>query len=249
MPITNNEIKFIRSLSSKRAREEAGLFVCEGEKLVAEAVASGYEVSAVYRREDIGDKAMERITQLSSPSPVLALVRIPSSARGLDVKEAFGIAGGLVLGLDSVRDPGNLGTIIRLADWFGIRTVFASRDTVDIYNPKVVQATMGAVFRVRTVYCDLAALAAMFSREGMPVLGTFLDGDDIYSCPLPCSGTRMLVMGSESNGISPQVGAHVSRRLLIPSCSPDGKGSESLNVAIATAISCAELRRREKYGM
>lgn len=132
MPITNNEIKFIRSLSSKRAREEAGLFVCEGEKLVAEAVASGYEVSAVYRREDIGDKAMERITQLSSPSPVLALVRIPSSARGLDVKEAFGIAGGLVLGLDSVRDPGNLGTIIRLADWFGIRTVFASRDTVDI---------------------------------------------------------------------------------------------------------------------
>ena len=238
--ISKAEIKRIHALRAKKQRDESGLFVVEGEKLVAEALASGFEIDNVYRIEDIGREAMERITMLSSPSPALAVVRIPGAPSLADI-DALVASRPLCLALDSVRDPGNLGTIVRIADWFGIDAIFASEDTVELYNPKTVQATMGAIFRRKVIYCDVAAVARRFSGAGMPVYGTFLDGEDIYTQDLAASG--LIVMGSESNGIGPEVGAAVTRRLYIPPYPRDAAGSESLNVAIATAITCALFRR------
>ena len=238
--ISKAEIKRIHALRAKKQRDESGLFVVEGEKLVAEALASGFEIDNVYRIEDIGREAMERITMLSSPSPALAVVRIPGAPSLADI-DAMVASRPLCLALESVRDPGNLGTIVRIADWFGIDAIFASEDTVELYNPKTVQATMGAIFRRKVIYCDVAAVARRFSGAGMPVYGTFLDGEDIYTQDLAASG--LIVMGSESNGIGPEVVAAVTRRLYIPPYPRDAAGSESLNVAIATAITCALFRR------
>lgn len=231
--ISKNEIKEIRALGQKKFREERGLFVVEGEKLVEEALRSGFDVVAHYRVEDIGEETMGRISQLTHPSPALAVVRRPAPVEPvIDSDE-------LVLALDGVRDPGNLGTILRIADWFGIRQVLASPDTVECYNPKAVQATMGAIFRVRVHYCDLPTALP----TGLPVYGTFLEGDNIYQAPLTRGG--ILVMGSEADGISPEVAAAVDRKLFIPPFPADAHTSESLNVAVATAICCSEFRRRE----
>lgn len=238
--ISKADIKRIRALGSKKQREQSGLFVVEGEKMVAEALASGFEVESVYRTEEIGEEAMERITQLSSPSPALAVVRLPAAADAAQI-DALIASRPLCLALDSVRDPGNLGTIVRIADWFGIDAIFASRDTVEIFNPKAVQATMGAIFRRKVIYCDLPQVAEKFTAAGMPVYGTFLDGNDIYREPLSASG--LIVMGSESNGIGDQMAARVTSRLYIPPYPRDAAGSESLNVAIATAITCALFRK------
>lgn len=236
--ISKNEIKEIRALGQKKFREERGLFVVEGEKLVEEALRSGFDVVAHYRVEDIGAETMARISQLTHPSPALAVVRRPAPVEPvIDPDE-------LVLALDGVRDPGNLGTILRIADWFGIRQVLASPDTVECYNPKAVQATMGAIFRVRVHYCDLPALLRCPVKPGMTnVYGTFLEGDNIYQAPLTRGG--ILVMGSEADGISPEVAAAVDRKLFIPPFPADAHTSESLNVAVATAICCSEFRRRE----
>lgn len=238
--ISKAEIKRIHALRAKKQRDESGLFVVEGEKLVAEALASGFEIENVYRIEDIGREAMERITMLSSPSPALAVVRIPGAPSLADI-DALVASRPLCLALDSVRDPGNLGTIVRIADWFGIDAIFASEDTVELYNPKTVQATMGAIFRRKVIYCDLPEVTRKFTASGMPVFGTFLDGNDIYGEDLSQEG--LIVMGSESNGIGPEVGAAVTRRLYIPPYPRDAAGSESLNVAIATAVTCALFRR------
>ena len=246
--ISNNEIKRIKSLSQKKFRDEYGLFVVEGEKLVEEAVKSGFGVEAVYRRDDIGEDTMSRISQLNSPSPVLAVVRKPAEDGPGGIPD-----NGLYLGLDSVRDPGNLGTLIRIADWFGINAIFASRDTVDVFNPKVVQATMGAIFRVGFHYCDLARTAEGFLSHGGKVYGTFLDGKNIYCRDLAAGEDSpvLVIMGNESEGISAGVAAKVSDRLYIPPYPPDGTGSESLNVAVAAAVTVAEFRRRinEKTSM
>ncbi|MBP5382560.1 MAG: RNA methyltransferase [Bacteroidales bacterium] len=221
-------------MREKKFRDEYGQFVVEGEKLVQEALESGFEVSAVYRECEIGTEAMSRISSLSSPSPVLAVVNKPAP-RKLEIER------GLYLGLDSIRDPGNMGTILRLADWFGISTVFASIDSVEIYNPKVVQASMGSIFRVKTVYCDLAEICRRFRIADMPVYGTFLDGALLYGTSLCDEG--LIVMGNEANGISSEVRSECSSRLFIPSFAK-GKGPESLNVAAATAIILSEFRRR-----
>lgn len=235
--ISKNEIKEIRSLSQKKFRDLKGLFVVEGEKMVAEARDSGFEIVRVYERGDIGPDAMERISMLSTPSPVLAVVRIPEKREER--------AGGLVLALDGLRDPGNVGTILRLADWFGIRRIIASEDTVDIYNPKVVQATMGSIFRISLTYCNLPSALKDYRERGIPVFGTFLDGDNIYESALDGTSDGVIVMGSESNGISPEVALCVTKRLHIPSFPDGSRTSESLNVAIAAAITCSEFRRRE----
>ena len=157
MTISNNEIKRIKSLQQKKFRDESGLFIVEGEKMVEEALNSGFQVEAVYRKDEIGETAMSRISSLASPSPVLAVVRKPADSKIENVTSLKPLIseGGLFLALDTIRDPGNLGTILRIADWFGIKAVFASADTVDVFNPKVVQATMGAVFRVKLHYLDL----------------------------------------------------------------------------------------------
>lgn len=203
--------------------------------MVREAMESGFEVLEVYRRDEIGWNAMERISAQSSPSPVLAVVR----QRQCEFPD---IAKGLYVALDSVRDPGNLGTIIRLCDWFGVDAIFASEDTVELYNPKVVQSTMGAIFRKKVVYCDLDALCDRFLSAGRRIFGTFLDGDNIYAGTLAQDG--LIVMGNESNGISAQIAAKVTDSLFIPSFAGGAPTAESLNVAIATAITLSEFRRR-----
>ena len=228
--LSNNEIRQIRSLREKKFRDESGLFLVEGEKMVSEALSSGLDVVRVVRRSDVGEKIMERISSQTSPSPVLAVVRKPAPA-------VHG-ASGLCLALDSVRDPGNMGTILRLADWFGIDCVFASPDSVELYNPKVVQASMGAIFRKKLIYCDIPSNCREFREAGLDVFGTFLKGDDIYRSTLPSEA--LIVLGNEADGISDAVAAECSRALTIPSF---GGGAESLNVSIAAAITVSEFRR------
>lgn len=236
--LTHAQIKMIRSLKDKKFRDEYGLFVVEGEKLVREALDSSYEVESVYRMEEIGENVMSRISLCATPSPVLALVRIPADRSSYG---KCGISGGLCLALDSVRDPGNMGTILRVADWFGVETVYLSPDCTDIFAPKVVQATMGSIFRVRTEVADIPELCRAFSSQGRPVYGTLLDGEDIYASDL--EEQALVVMGNESNGISGAVRNEISRGLRIPSFGKSG--AESLNVAVATAVTLSEFRRRQ----
>lgn len=246
--ISNNEIKKIKSLQQKKFRDETGLFVVEGEKMVEEALRSSLNVHSVYHREDIGDEAMKRISSLASPSPVLAVVEKPDDVYLDDCSSLADMLsnGGLYLALDTIRDPGNLGTILRIADWFGIDAVFAAKDTVDVFNPKVVQATMGAVFRVRMHYVDLPSLSDLILSMGGKIYGTFLDGKNMYSLPLDTGEGKpvMIVTGNESEGISAGMSSKVSDRLYIPPYPEDDAGSESLNAAVATAITIAEFRRR-----
>lgn len=248
MPISNNEIKHIKSLQQKKFRDEFKQFAVEGEKMVNEALKSYFDVLDVYRKEDIGEEAMRRISSLSSPSPVLAVVEKPSDTYVSDIGmlEPMISAGGLFLALDSVRDPGNLGTILRVADWFGIDAVFATPDTVDVFNPKVVQATMGAIFRVKMHYVDLPALAEAFLAGNGKVYGTFLDGQNIYGRPLSVGTGEpvMIVIGNESEGISERMAGLVSDRLYIPPYPVGDTGSESLNAAVAAAVTVSEFRRR-----
>ena len=232
--ITQAEIKKIRSLREKKFRDESGLFVVEGEKLVQEALDSSFKVVRVLRREEIGEAAMARISQLATPSPVLAVVERPAPAGSEALPD------GLCLALDGIRDPGNLGTILRIADWFGAETVFLSEDCVEPFNPKVIQSSMGSLFRVRFVTEDLPALCRRFRAAGRPVYGTFLDGRDLYREALRTDG--LVVMGNEAAGIRPAVAEEVDARLLIPAFGRSG--AESLNVAAATAVTLSEFRRR-----
>ena len=239
--MTAAEIKYIKSLSQKKFRDEYGVFVVEGEKLVQEALASGFEVEKVYRKDEIGEAAMARISALSSPSPALAIVRKPS-----DISNASLPSKGLFLALDGIRDPGNLGTILRVSDWFGIDAVYASEDTVDVFNPKVVQATMGAIFRVKFHYTSVPELCHKAVSAGGKVYGTFLDGENFYSKELSngVDSPSVIVIGNEANGISAPTAACVTDRLYIPPYPVGDPGSESLNAAIATAVTVAEFRRR-----
>lgn len=248
MSISANEIKRVRSLSDKKFRDRYGLFCVEGEKMVDEALRSGFDVETVYRKDEIGEEQMGRISSLSSPSPVLAVVRKPQDINLSSDVALSGALGqsGLYLALDSIRDPGNLGTILRVADWFGIDAVFAAPDTVDVFNPKVVQATMGAIFRVKFHYAEIPALCRSAVSAGGNVYGTFLDGSDMYEKQLNPGkdSPSVIVIGNESNGISNEVAGLVSDRLYIPPYPKNDTGSESLNAAVATAITVAEFRRR-----
>lgn len=248
MSISANEIKRVRSLSDKKFRDRYGLFCVEGEKMVDEALRSGFDVETVYRKDEIGEEQMGRISSLSSPSPVLAVVRKPQDINLSSDAALRGALGqsGLYLAIDSIRDPGNLGTILRVADWFGIDAVFAAPDTVDVFNPKVVQATMGAIFRVKFHYADIPALCRAAVSAGGNVYGTFLDGSDMYEKQLNPGkeSPSVIVIGNESNGISDEVAGLVSDRLYIPPYPKNDTGSESLNAAVATAITVAEFRRR-----
>ncbi|MBO4475564.1 MAG: RNA methyltransferase [Bacteroidales bacterium] len=229
--LTNAEIKRLRSLHEKKFRDMYGEFLVEGEKMVREAQESEFEVVQVIRENE---ETMSRISSMSTPPPVAAVVRKPRP-RPLELPRS------LCLGLDSVRDPGNMGTILRLADWFGISAIFASLDCVEVFNPKVVQASMGSIFRVRCVYCDLPDICRRFRDADLPVYGTFLGGKDIYRESLADQG--LIVMGNESNGIGGEVAAHVSTRLTIPPFALNSRGPESLNVSTATAIVLSEFRR------
>lgn len=242
-----SEIQFVRSLADKRARTDEGVFIAEGEKLIGEILASPLRVRKLYALEGVFDRSegvetvtaheMERISQLKTANNSLAVVEIPRhSLAKVDASLS------LVLALDRVQNPGNLGTIIRLADWFGIGDIVCSEECADCFNPKVVQATMGAIIRVRVHYTDLAAWLAEQKAAGVPTYGTFLDGENIYSATLSTGG--VIVMGNEGRGIGDDCAASITRRLFIPPYPADHQGSESLNVAIATAVICSEFRRR-----
>lgn len=246
--LSKNKIKYIRSLELKKNRKEERAFVAEGHKLVGDllghfscrlllATRTWMDAHPHVVADEIIEVTQEELTRASlqkTPQDVLAIFGQPDYPMDTDV-----ISQSLCLALDDVQDPGNLGTIIRVADWFGIEHIFCSQGTVDVYNPKTIQATMGALARVKLHYCHLPSLIASLD---VPVYGTFLDGVDMYQENLTNQG--LIVMGNEGNGIGDEVGKLVNKRLYIPNYPPQRETSESLNVAMATGIICAEFRRR-----
>lgn len=244
--MTRSDIQLVRSLSDKRGRSEYGLFIAEGAKLIGELRRSDLRIRRIFATEGlfegpevecVTEKEMERLSLLKTPSNSLALVEIPRYRL-----DAAHVGQRLTLALDDVQNPGNLGTIIRLADWFGIGEILCSPATADCFNPKVVQATMGAILRVRLHYTELDALLADAAARRTPLYGTFLEGENLYDAELTEGG--IVVMGNEGRGVSERVARHIDRRLFIPPYPADRHGSESLNVAMATGIVCAEFRRR-----
>ena len=250
--ISKNQQKNIRQLEQKKFRKREGLFVAEGTKVVGDLLTR-YTPEAVFATAQwqapegiipqiVTDEELQRISFQQHPQQVLALFPIPSqtSADPLNLLNDQTLA----LALDGVQDPGNLGTIIRIADWFGINTLICSEDTADAWNPKVVQATMGSLARVTILYTSLPSLLDRLP-DTYPVYGTFLDGQNIYTEQLTPGG--LIIMGNEGNGISEEVRQRINRRLLIPDFH-QGDTADSLNVAIATAITCSEFRRRMARG-
>ncbi len=230
--ISKNKIKLIHSLETKKGREKAGLFVAEGPKVVNDLLHAGFTAENIF--EDIED--IKKISFLQHPQSMLGVFKLPRNEHYTE----FSITQ-LVLALDGVQDPGNLGTIIRVADWFGIKDIFCSLDTADCWNPKVVQATMGSIARVQLHYVDLNKMVESLPAD-YPIYATLLDGENIYKQELSHHG--MIVMGNEGKGISPILRTKINRKLYIPNYSSNEDTAESLNVAIATSIVCAEFRRR-----
>lgn len=273
--LSKNQASHIRSLKIKKFREEHGQFVAEGGRLVTDLLNSSFTVLSIYADEDwlAGNRSllekrnvpcipvtageMERITALATPGPALAVVGIPATPQPGELS-TLGGNGRLFLALDDIRDPGNLGTILRVADWFGIDAVLCSAATVDLYNPKVVQATMGSIARVKVFDGDLPGMIATLSEGGhhdrshpprqgprtLTVYGSFLDGESLYSQDLHRGG--VIVIGNESRGVSPDLLPLISHRLLVPSFGESGRPrAESLNASVATAVICAEFRRQQ----
>lgn len=239
--VSKNQIKRITSLQQKKYRKQEQLFFVEGVKGVQELLDSNFELVELFTTNsdlfsvdkskvyDITVSELQKISTLTTPNTCLALFKIPSPVSFEDK--------GLIVALDDVRDPGNLGTIIRLCDWFGIKTLYCSEESVDVYNPKVVQATMGSISRVNVVYGNLEKF---LSETKLPVFGTFMDEKNIYKETLPNEG--IIVMGNEANGISKPIENLVSERIAIPRFG-DLQATESLNVATATAIILSEFKR------
>jgi len=252
--ISKNQVKYIRSLQQKKVRDAEGVFVAEGEKCIGEmlkafepVVVSGCVASEVYPAiEEATEVEVEQMSSLRTPQGLIGVFRRKKSAALPEASRE------LVLALDGVQDPGNLGTIIRTADWFGIRNIVCSRDTADCWNPKVVQATMGALARVNVHYTNLTewigeqrGCSASTLQCAVPVYGTLLDGQNMYNeKAIPQKQNGIIIMGNEGNGISAEVRTLITHPLFIPSFPPEQETSESLNVAIATAVILAEMRRR-----
>lgn len=248
--ISKNKIKLIHSLERKKCRVEEGLLLAEGPKLMDELlrawtpayIAATEEWTELHNdmltgieHDQVTQEELNRASLLRTPQQVIGLFPLPHDSRHIaEVAEDQ-----LCLALDGIQDPGNIGTIVRLADWFGIQHIYCSTDTVDIYSPKAIQATMGAIARVHVHYINLEE---ELRRCTVPIYGTHLDGRNLYEESLTAHG--IIVMGNEGQGISKEVGSLVSKRLYIPPYPTDRSKVESLNVAIATAIVCAEFRRR-----
>ena len=233
--ISKSQVKLVKSLQLKKFRDELGLFVAEGEKCVAELTKS-FELIHLYREgENATRTEIEQMSGLKNPQGVVGVFKKrPIGDWTLEI-------GDLVLALDGVQDPGNLGTIIRTCDWYGVHDIFCSLDTADCYNPKVVQATMGALSRVRVHYVDLPSWLAAQKAQ---IYGTLLDGKDMYDVIPESRNTGIIVMGNEGNGISQEVRKLITSPIRIPSYPKNAETSESLNVSIATAIVLAEFRRQ-----
>ncbi|MCM1515308.1 MAG: RNA methyltransferase [Paraprevotella sp.] len=256
--LSKTRIKQIRSLEQRKYRRAEGLFVAEGHKLVGELLSAGHtpvylchtsqwnnvqdnaiqSVCLSCPTDLVSDDELRRISLLQHPQQILALFPIPKWQMPVPQQ----CAEELMLALDGIQDPGNLGTICRIADWFGIENIICSPDTVDIFNPKAIQATMGAISRVHMHYVDLQKFLHDASCAHIPVYGTFLDGQNIYERTISPHG--VIVMGNEGKGISTDIAHIVTERLFIPSYPAERTTTESLNVAVATAIACAEFRRR-----
>ena len=251
--ISKQKIELIRSLKDRKEREKAGLFAAEGSKLVFDLLKTTLVPSELFITAEglaahqgqldslavhqISDKEMERISQFKNPSTVLALFKIPA----VDPVTIDSFQG-LSLVLDGIQDPGNLGTIVRTADWFGISRLFCSTDCADVFNPKCVQSTMGALARVQVHYLSLAGLLEEAANHQIPVYGAYMDGENLFQTEL--STNALLVMGSEGRGISPELEGCLTKKISIPSFPAGHKELESLNVAVSAAIICAEFRRR-----
>lgn len=243
--LSKAQIKLIRSLHNKKFREETGMFIAEGKRLVEDIAASAIKIEHIYatpryngdlKHISITEDELAEISALTAPQAIIALCRVPEITGKLpDLKEQLAMA------LDDIRDPGNLGTIIRIADWFGIEHIFCSEESVEAYNPKTVQATMGSIARVNLHYVNLKEVLGKYKNEGIPVYGAMLQGKNVYDETLANNG--ILVIGNEANGISEGVARCVTSPISIPSYAVK-EGPESLNAAVATAILCAEFRRR-----
>lgn len=254
--LSKNQIKYVNSLKQKKFREEHNLFIAEGSKIVPELLVSEIKVKQVYatseffrlhkidstvERFEIKENELERISAMMTSNEVLAVCETPRYKL-----EVNSLKDKLTLVLDDIKDPGNLGTIIRIADWFGIEHIICSHDTVDAFNPKVVQATMGSIARIKIYYTDLSDF---FESQGsnlkFQIFGALLEGESIYSKKLPSSG--VIIIGNESKGISGKLLPFITDKISIPSFSHYKVASgeaESLNAAIATSIICSEFRRR-----
>jgi len=249
MSLTKNEIKLIKSLQLKKYRDNYQLFVVEGEKMIAELLTqSNFKINTIFHTQDydhtqissrfhrvlVTPKELERISGLKTPNKVLATVNMPSASK-LDLDET-----NLILLLDDIKDPGNLGTILRTADWFGITQVIASKKTVDFYNPKTIQSSMGAIYRIHFKQDHLQDTIALLKSNDFIVVGASLQGQNMYKTEFPQK--MALVMGSESHGISAEIENQLDQTLLIPKIG----ATESLNVGVATSIFLAEYTRQVK---
>lgn len=238
--LSKNQIKLITSLKQKKYRLQHGLFVVEGTKTIQEFLQSDFKLDTLYAIEPfnidakkealISEAELKRISFLKTPNKALAIFKVPRP-KPIDHSK-------LIVALDDVRDPGNLGTIIRLCDWFGVKDLVCSQETVDCFNPKVIQATMGSITRVNVTYLDLADF---LKQARQPIYGTFMDGTNVYNKEL--SETGVVVLGNEANGISKNIESLVTEKLSIPRFG-DLQVTESLNVATATAIVLSEFKRR-----
>lgn len=256
--ISISKSKLIRSLDRKKSREQQKLFVVEGVKMVQELLDANNlyapKVLEIFATEewikhfdgfiskDIGlnetsEQELRKLSHFVTPQQVLALVKIPEQSLDADT-----LSGEIVLGLEAIRDPGNLGTIVRTADWFGIRHILCTPDSVDLYNPKVVQSTMGAMARTRVYYTDIEAVLGDPSMKNKPVYGTFIGGENIYESSL--EPAPLILFGNESKGLSRQYDSFMKARLSIPSFAGAQGGSESLNLASSVAVLCSEIKRR-----
>lgn len=251
--LSKNKIKYIHSLEQKKFRRTENAFVAEGHKSVGDLLLAGCEPRIIVATDSwqppvslpntteyitVTEEELKKASLLLHPQQVLGVFTTPDQHR---LPSAADIQHDLCLCLDGVQDPGNLGTIIRTADWFGIKNIVCSMTTADAYNPKVVQATMGSIARVHICYTDVCQWLASLPK-GTPVYGTMLNGSNLYDADITDSG--VIVMGNEGNGISPEVAEMLTHRLLIPPYPADNRTAESLNVSIATAIICAEFRRK-----
>lgn len=256
MSIPKNVVKLVSSLKLKKYRDEHSLFVAEGSKLVSDLLKC-FSAKILVSTDDwlkenmpsaertivvASPDEIKPVSQLSTPSPVLAVFyKSKVDADDACLNTSFFDRKRLVLAIDSVQDPGNLGTIIRVADWFGINDIVCSNSTVDVYNFKTIQATMGAICNVKVHYCSLVDFCNVSRGCNWPIYGTFLDGEIIYSSSFTDFG--VIIMGNEGNGISDDIAKLVSNRLFIPDFPLGESYSESLNVAVATSIVCNEFRR------
>ena len=253
--ISKNRIKLIKSLDKKKSRQECGMFVAEGEKIVSDLLKSGFNPVEIYCTEllsyelNLSFKGMpvepitynelEKISFLKSPSSVIALFKIPNYK--IDWVE---LQNELTVVLDTIQDPGNLGTIVRISNWFGIKNIICSPECVDLYNPKTIQSTMASLSSVKVHYTSLSEFLNQAKQYNIPVYGTFMSGENIFTTSLSESG--LILLGNEGKGLSQEVANFVTKKLTIPSY-PGKVSAESLNVATATAIICAEFRRRVIY--